>query len=405
VTRFLFALLLVLSLDGAWALELHFIDVGQGDAVLIRSASGQTALYDGGRSAGTVLAYLRSVGVESLDLVIASHADADHIGGLIEVVNAYRPRFFMDNGIPHTTATYLRLLEAVAAAGSQYLEATPRRIGMGDVTLHVLAPPGEPTLGQNDNSIGVVVEYGTFRAVLTGDASEREFEWWSRRSPDLLTEATIYKASHHGSSNGDTRASLDAFQPEAVIISVGANNSYGHPTEEASLLYQSVAERIFRTDLQGTLLVHAQPDGTYLVQADRDAPAPSDQLLAMATVTSPEEHAGGASVLIECILFNPADRDDGKELVTLRAIEQVDVTGWVLKDKADHRFHLPARALAPGEAVMVPNTGRPVWNNDGDTAFLYDYAGQLVDSFSYSWSGSRACVRYPSTSAGSCVCP
>jgi hypothetical protein len=311
----------------------------------------------------------------------------------------------LDNGIPHTTATYRRLLEAVAAAGTQYLEATPRRIGMGDVTLHVHAPPGEPALGQNDNSIGIVIEYGTFRAVLTGDASEREFEWWSRRSPDLLTEATIYKASHHGSRNGDTRASVDAFRPEAVIVSVGANNSYGHPTEEAALLYQSVAERIFRTDLQGTLLVHAQPDGTYLIQAERDAPPPSDQLLAMATVTSPDERASGAIVVIECILFDPADRDDGKEFVTLRAIEQVDVTGWLLEDKADHRFHLPPRTLAPGEAVTVPNTGRPVWNNDGDTASLYDSTGRPVDSFSYSGSGSTACVRFPSTSAGSCVCP
>jgi competence protein ComEC len=392
--RIFSTLLLVLSLDGAWALELHFIDVGQGDAVLIRSASGHRALRRWA-PAGTVLAYLRGAGVESLDLVIASHANADHIGGLVEVVNAYRPRFFMDNRIPHTTATYRRLLEAVAAAGSQYLEPTPRRIGIGDVALHVLPPPGEARLGQNDNSIGVVVEYGTFRAVLTGDASAAEFEWWSRRMPDLMTEATIYKASHHGSSNGDTRASLDAFRPEAVIISLGANNSYGHPTEEASLLYQSVAERVFRTDLQGTLLIDAKPDGTYLVQAERDAPPPSGHLMAMATVTSPDGQEGDHAVLIECILFDPDGCDDGSEVVTLRATEQVDVRGWVLVDKADHRFHLPPRMLAAAETLTVPNTGRPVWNNDGDTVFLYDATGRLVDSLSYSGSDSRACVRGP----------
>jgi competence protein ComEC len=392
LTRLLTAFLLLLSLNGAQALELHFIDVGQGDAVLIRSASGQTALYDGGRSAGTALAYLRSVGVESLDLVIASHADADHIGGLIEVVRAYRPRYFMDNGIPHTTATYRRLLEAVAMAGSQYLEATPRRIAMGDVALHILPPPGDPKLGQNDNSVGVVIEYGTFRAVLTGDASEREFEWWSRLSPDLMTRATIYKASHHGSSNGDTRTNLNAFQPEAVIISVGADNAYGHPAEEVSLLYRSVAERVFRTDHQGTLLVQAEGDGTYLVQADRDAPAPSARVLAMATATSPEEQGNGSAVVvIECILFDPDGRDDGNEVVTLRASERVDVTGWVLKDKAEHPFRLPPTTLAAGDSLVVPNPGRPGWNNDGDTAFLYDSAGGLVDSLSYSGSGSRAC--------------
>jgi competence protein ComEC len=100
------------------SLEVHFIDVGQGDSILIRSPSGQNVLVDGGRRDDNALAYLQSVGVASLDLVIASHADADHIGGLEEVVRYYRPRFFMDNGIPHTTQTYFGLLEAVQEAGS-----------------------------------------------------------------------------------------------------------------------------------------------------------------------------------------------------------------------------------------------------------------------------------------------
>lgn len=99
-------LVLLFCVTFAQGLELHFIDVGQGDSVFIRSPSGQSALYDGGDRGTAALDYLRSIGVESLDLVIASHAHADHIGGLASVVRAYRPRFFMDNGIPHTTRTY-----------------------------------------------------------------------------------------------------------------------------------------------------------------------------------------------------------------------------------------------------------------------------------------------------------
>lgn len=99
-------------------LELHFIDVGQGDAVLIPSPSGQNVLYDGGRDSGDTLAYLHSVGVQSLDLVIASHADADHIGGLADVVSNYRPRFFMDNGIPIPTSAELLRTAQSGAAGS-----------------------------------------------------------------------------------------------------------------------------------------------------------------------------------------------------------------------------------------------------------------------------------------------
>ena len=141
-------------------LELHFLDVGQGDSVFIRAPGGQGVLYDGGRKSEVPLDYLRSLGVTQVDLVIASHQDADHIAGLVPVVEAYRPRFFLDNGIPHTTQTYFDLLDAVAGAGSQVLEPTARRITLGEVTLQVLPPPGDPSLDNNDNSIGLIIEYG-----------------------------------------------------------------------------------------------------------------------------------------------------------------------------------------------------------------------------------------------------
>ena len=89
------------------ALELHFLDVGQGDSVFIKAPSGQGVLYDGGRRSQAPLAYLQARGVTRVDLVIASHQDADHIAGLAAVVDFYRPKFFLDNGIPHTTQTYL----------------------------------------------------------------------------------------------------------------------------------------------------------------------------------------------------------------------------------------------------------------------------------------------------------
>ena len=93
------------------SLELHFIDVGQGDAVLVRSPTGQNVLIDGGRSDDDARAYLQASGVGTLGLVIATHADADHIGGLGEVVRYYRPRLFMDNTLTHNTQTYRGLLE------------------------------------------------------------------------------------------------------------------------------------------------------------------------------------------------------------------------------------------------------------------------------------------------------
>jgi competence protein ComEC len=103
--------------------------------VLIRAPGGQVVLYDGGRYRDRALQYLQAAGVTRVDLVIASHADFDHINGLIDVVSFYRPRFFMANGVPHTTQTYAALLEAMAAAGSQLLEPTARTITLGEVSL------------------------------------------------------------------------------------------------------------------------------------------------------------------------------------------------------------------------------------------------------------------------------
>ena len=250
--------------------ELHFLDVGQGDSVFIKAPSGQGVLYDGGRRSQAPLAYLQAMGITRIDLVIASHQDADHIAGLAAVVDFYQPRFFLDNGIPHTTQTYFDLLDAVQRAGSQLLEPTARRITLGDVTLQVIPPPGLPGLGNNDNSLGLIVEYGSFKAAMTGDAERAEMNWWVENVPDLLRTVDVYKASHHGSENGDSPLSISTFKPKAVVIGVGLANSYGHPSERALRLYQAIGAEVFRTDLQGTVVVHAAKDG-FLLCDDRAA--------------------------------------------------------------------------------------------------------------------------------------
>lgn len=265
--------LLILLLYGfslADVLEIHFIDVGQGDAVLLRSPTGQNVLYDGGRGRWRTLEYLQAIGVESLDLVIASHADADHIAGLIEVVLFYQPTYFMDNEIIHTTLTYENLLLAVERVGSIFLEPTAQRITLGSVILQVLPPPGIRSWGNNENSVGLVIEYGDFRLGLTGDMEHRQFAWWSENHPELLVPVQVYKSSHHGSPNGDSPAVMAAFQPEVVVISVGEANSFGHPASQILELYYGVGAEVFRTDLQGSVIVRASEDGTYIISTTCD---------------------------------------------------------------------------------------------------------------------------------------
>jgi beta-lactamase superfamily II metal-dependent hydrolase len=251
------------------ALRIHFLDVGQGDAVLIESPAGRRVLYDGGEVPARLMAALEQLGTSALEVVIASHAHADHIGGLPGAIQAFPPRFFMDNGIPHTTQTYGRLMEAVLASGAQLLDPEARTLTLDGVSFHVVPPPGDARMGHNDNSVGLIVEYGSFRAFLGGDAEHHLWTWWLERHPDRLPPVQVHKASHHGSRNGDTAEGMARLRPEVVVIGVGAQNTYGHPHDDALRLYARVGASVFRTDEHGTVTVVVGSDGTYAVMAER----------------------------------------------------------------------------------------------------------------------------------------
>ncbi|HKJ00821.1 MAG TPA: MBL fold metallo-hydrolase, partial [Longimicrobiales bacterium] len=244
-------------------IRLTFLDVGQGDAVLVRSPTGQTALIDAGRD-GDVVPLLRSLDVEEIDLLVATHPHADHIGGMPGVLAAIPVRFFMDNGQPYTTATYRALLAALEARPDiTYLQATPRTVSMGDAEIQVLAlpPPGTPA---NDRSVGLVIRYGSFTAFLSGDSERAELTYFLNAG--AVPDVDVLKAPHHGSDNGFTADFLRAARPQVVVVSVGSN-AYGHPMPGALAAYASVAAEVHRTDREGSITVEGFSDGTFRVFA------------------------------------------------------------------------------------------------------------------------------------------
>jgi competence protein ComEC len=252
-------------------LVIDVLDVGQGDAILLRS-DGRAVLYDGGTGSIAIVPMLRALGVDSLSLVVASHNHADHIGGLVDVIREFRPRFVLENGVSHTTRTYERFLEAIRDAGSQLLEPTARRIALGHASLHVLPPPGRQGWGHNDNSVGVRIEAGSFRATLLGDSEHRQQAWWLDTMPDAFPTVSLHKASHHGSRNGDTQAMIARLAPEIVVISAADGNSYDHPHPEALALYEGVGALVYRTDRHGHIRIDVAADGSYRVTTLRSAP-------------------------------------------------------------------------------------------------------------------------------------
>jgi len=244
--------------------DVVFLDVGQGDAVLIRAPEGQTALIDAGPG-GDVVSALRRLGVERLDLVVATHPHADHIGGMTEVLRSLPVRYYMDNGEPYTTATYMSVMRTLEDRPEvTYLEAVPRTLQLGSVSLRVLPMPRYRTPNPNNQSVGLVLEYGAFRAFLSGDSERPELESFVREG--AVPDVTLLKAPHHGSDDAVSIPLLEVARPELVVISVGYGNTYGHPSPAALLTYPRYAEQLYRTDLNGQVAVSGYRDGTYEVK-------------------------------------------------------------------------------------------------------------------------------------------
>jgi beta-lactamase superfamily II metal-dependent hydrolase len=246
--------------------ELIFLDVGQGDAVLIRGPGPKVALIDAGPAGARVADQLAQLGVDTIHLVVASHPHADHIGGMAAVLGRFPVRAYLDNATPHTTQTYRRLMALVEHTlgrdSAYYLAPTARVITLGPVRLRVL-PPLEGG-DQNNRSVGLLLEFGEFRALFPGDAEWAELDQWVTLD---LPRVTVLKASHHGSRNGVSPRWLEVLRPRVVVISVGARNDYGHPHFEAVRYYVQSRAAVYRTSTHGRITIRGARDGTYEVTA------------------------------------------------------------------------------------------------------------------------------------------
>jgi competence protein ComEC len=204
--------------------------------------------------------------VDTIDLAIASHNHADHIGGMPAVLSSIPVRNYMDNGMAATTQTYARIVTLLEEHGIPVLRASRRRIDLGDgVIVRILA--GTPTPAtQNDASIGVEVSYGSFRAIFTGDAEPRQRAAWSK---DSLRAAQVLKISHHGSGNGTDSGFLRPLRPCVGVISVGARNAFGHPARQVLETLRASGIAAYRTDLVGTITIIADSSGAFILRAIR----------------------------------------------------------------------------------------------------------------------------------------
>jgi competence protein ComEC len=240
-------------------LEVSFINVGQGDSILIQDPGGFDVLIDGGKSSAgpTVVAYLHQQGVDAIDVMLASHADSDHIGGLIDVLNAtdIPVKAVLFNGYPSDTLTWADFATAVASDGlTMTMAGFPSTYTWGTTNAYILNPvAGLDNPDQNRASVVVLLEYGQMRFLFTGDIDNSvEATILARGTP---MPAKILKVAHHGSDTSSGEAFLSAVRPEQAIISVGLNNSYGQPSSETLARLEAIGAQVWRTDYRGTILV------------------------------------------------------------------------------------------------------------------------------------------------------
>jgi beta-lactamase superfamily II metal-dependent hydrolase len=253
-------------------LELRFLDVGQGDAALVRNA-GKAVLVDAGPT-DAIAGRLRVLGVDSLDLAVATHNHSDHIGGMDAVLAAIPVRFYLDNGDPANTRIQRTVLQLVRDRGVTYLQATARTFEVGDARIRVIpSPVRENPADQNDHSVALLIERGAFKALLTGDSEHRELEALLREGG--IPDVDVFKAPHHGSRTGVLDGWLARVRPEVVVISVAAHNDYGHPHAEALAAYQAAARTVLRTDRDGDVIVTVDAAGCYEVRTAHGGPAPA----------------------------------------------------------------------------------------------------------------------------------
>lgn len=375
VTRGQFSAFMARALDPSFIssstskakMSVSFLNVGQGDAILIKFPNGKTMMVDAGRTDTSAATELNKLGINTIDAFVATHPDADHIGGADYIIKNYNVKTVYDSGFEHTTNVYESYLNAVKVAGAAFkVPSIGQNISLdSSVTVSVLNVDGSAS-DSNDASIVLMVTYGTTDYLLTGDI-DSAIE--AKLVQKYNLQAEVLKVSHHGSSTATSTTFLNEVKPAYAVLSYG-DNSYGHPDSAVVQRLNSVKAKIVSTP-NGT--IQTNTDGSNLTVSGKIETPPSS--------TTP-------SVKI-------VSKDLAGEIVGIKnnGSSKVSLAGWQLVSvEGNQTFTFPSGAYAnAGQTVYVTSgsnakSGHPyykwttasIWNNSGDKAILKNASGQQM---------------------------
>lgn len=268
---------LLIAWQGWGTVELRAIDVGQGDAIAVRTPAGRWLLVDAGPPLGDdpgahpVVRELASRGVRRLEALVLTHAHLDHIGGAEAVLRSFDVGAVYDPALPAPSQEYLDVLELAAERAIPWHAArSGGRFEVDGLAVEILHPleGARAAADANETSVVLRVSYGEFDALLTGDAY-REAEL--RVSDGGALDVEVLKVGHHGSDTSTDSLLLERTRPDVALVSVGRGNRYRHPSPEVVGLLEREGVQVWRTDQRGTVTVRGRPDGSYTVSAERSS--------------------------------------------------------------------------------------------------------------------------------------
>lgn len=391
-------------------LTVHFLDVGQADSALLEF-NGKAILIDAAEQdqGKNIAEYLHSRGISRLNYVVATHPHSDHIGGMETILNEFPVENFIDSGYPHTSKTYENMLTAIdeknipfqVAKKGEKIELDPA------LNIEILNPESQYSDELNENSIVLRIIYGEVSFLLMGDAGFETEEKIMKAGNEVNSD--ILKVGHHASTSGSGESFITAISPEISVIEVGAGNDYGHPHAEVIDRLQKVS-RVYRTDLDGTITVTT--DGvTYRVTTEKSGTRgmtgmpgtkeTSSRGGAYSSTASETSEFGegiktkeseSADLTKSTVYVSDLSLDDEWVKISNTGNSLVSLEAWKIEDEGSkHSYTFPSYTLKSGAEVTVYSAkgansptelymqlDDPIWNNDGDTAYLYDNNGKLI---------------------------
>lgn len=372
------------SVTAGHEMRVHFIDVGQGDSIFIESPNGKTMLVDGGvKGAGQkVVSYLKELGVNKLDIVVATHPDADHIGGLIPVINSIDIGQFYDSGKVHTSQTFEEMLTLIDTKNIPYnVPKTGDSIAFDDDINVKVLNANEHAKDNNDASIVLKIAYGNVSFLLTADAGialEKEMMQYD-------VKATVLKAGHHGSNTSSSAEFIQAVHPEVAILSYGEGNKYGHPHAEVVERLQAIGSKIYATAEAGTVIVSTDGINYEVNSKEMSGTSVSTSQTTSTSVSAPKTTSASVEIVSKDLIEEVVGiKNNGNEAVSLKDWQLISVEG-------DQVFNFPNVTLQPGKTIYVTSgtnaregqnylkwTKKQIWLNDGDAAQLRNAKGELI---------------------------